>query len=67
VIHSLRAPGIPESGDLGSGNPTVIGPEYERQADPVIDIQLAKARVRLASYWIRALHDAVSVAGGDYG
>jgi hypothetical protein len=35
-------------GDLGSDNPAVIGPEYERQADPIIELQLQKAGVRLA-------------------
>jgi S1/P1 Nuclease len=35
-------------GDLGSGNPAVISAAYERQADPVVEIQLEKAGVRLA-------------------
>lgn len=35
-------------GDLGTGDPAVIGPEYEQQADPVIATQLKKAGVRLA-------------------
>jgi hypothetical protein len=35
-------------GDLGSENPAVIGPAYQRQADPVIELQLEKAGVRLA-------------------
>jgi len=35
-------------GDLGSGNPPIIGPDYEQQADPVIETQLEKAGVRLA-------------------
>ena len=34
--------------DLGSENPAVIGPAYERQADPVVEVQLEKAVVRLA-------------------
>jgi hypothetical protein len=33
---------------LGSANPAVITPEYERQADQVIETQLARAGVRLA-------------------
>jgi len=33
---------------LGSQNPAVIDPDYERQAEPVIEIQLEKAGVRLA-------------------
>jgi hypothetical protein len=28
-------------GDLGSDDPAVIAPAYERQADPVIELQLA--------------------------
>jgi len=35
-------------GDLDSENPAVIGPAYQRQADPVIELQLEKAGVRLA-------------------
>ena len=35
-------------GDLGAENPAVIGAAYERQADPVIEIQLERAGVRLA-------------------
>jgi hypothetical protein len=35
-------------GDLGSQNPAVIGREYEKQAEPVIEIQLERAGVRLA-------------------
>lgn len=35
-------------GDLGSGNPPIIGAPYERQADPVVELQLKKAGVRLA-------------------
>jgi hypothetical protein len=35
-------------GDLGSGDPAAITPEYERQADAVIELQLEKAGVRLA-------------------
>ena len=42
-------------GDLGSDNPAVIGPEYERQASPVIETQLAKAGVRLAYLLNRTL------------
>jgi hypothetical protein len=43
---------------LGSANPAVITPEYERQADQVIEIQLAKAGVRLAFLLNKALHPA---------
>lgn len=34
--------------DLGSQNPARIAPAYERRADPVIELQLEKAGVRLA-------------------
>jgi hypothetical protein len=29
-------------GDLGSENPAVIGPAYQREADPVIELQLER-------------------------
>ena len=35
-------------GDLGSRNPAPITDAYERQAAPVIELQLEKAGVRLA-------------------
>ncbi len=35
-------------GDLGNENPAPINPAYEREADPVIELQLEKAGVRLA-------------------
>jgi hypothetical protein len=35
-------------GDLSNDNPAPITPEYERQAEPVIELQLEKAGVRLA-------------------
>ena len=35
-------------GDLSNENPSPITPEYERQVEPVIEIQLEKAGVRLA-------------------
>jgi hypothetical protein len=35
-------------GDLSNDNPSPITPEYERQAEPVIELQLEKAGVRLA-------------------
>jgi hypothetical protein len=41
--------------DLGTENPAVISPEYERQADLVIEIQLEKAGVRLADLLNHAL------------
>ena len=42
-------------GDLGTENPAVISPEYERRADLVIEIQLEKAGVRLADLLNHAL------------
>jgi hypothetical protein len=41
---------------LGSANPAVITPEYEHQADQVIETQLARAGVRLAFLLNKALH-----------
>jgi hypothetical protein len=35
-------------GDLSNDNPAPITPEYEREAEPVIELQLEKAGVRLA-------------------
>jgi hypothetical protein len=35
-------------GNLSNENPAPITPEYERQADAVIELQLEKAGVRLA-------------------
>ena len=35
-------------GGLGNGNPAMITATYERQADPVVELQLEKAGVRLA-------------------
>jgi len=35
-------------GDLGSENPAPIAATYERQAEPVIALQLERAGVRLA-------------------
>lgn len=42
-------------GDLGNSNPAVITQSYERSADPVIEIQLEKAGVRLAYVLDKAL------------
>jgi len=41
---------------LGSANPAVITLEYERQADQVIETQLARAGARLAFLLNKALH-----------
>jgi len=35
-------------GDLSNENPSPITPEYERQVESVIELQLEKASVRLA-------------------
>jgi hypothetical protein len=35
-------------GDLGSGSPASITPDYEHQVDPVVELQLERAGVRLA-------------------
>jgi hypothetical protein len=35
-------------GDLSNENPSPITPAYEQKADPVIELQLEKAGVRLA-------------------
>ena len=42
-------------GNLGSQNPAPITAAYERQAEPVIELQLEKAGVRLAYLWNAAL------------
>ncbi len=49
-------------GDLGADNPAVITPEYEKQADPVIETQLEKAGVRLAYVLNQALGEGVTGA-----
>jgi hypothetical protein len=36
-------------GDLGSGDAVAIGSAYERQAEPLIQLQLERAGMRLAS------------------
>jgi hypothetical protein len=48
-------------GDLSNDNPSPITPEYERQAEPVIELQLEKAGVRLA-YLLNAnlMHNAAA-------
>jgi len=43
-------------GDLSNENPATITPAYEQQADPVIELQLEKAGVRLAYVLDVALH-----------
>jgi hypothetical protein len=48
VLEGHRLAQTVAYGDLGSENPSPITPAYERQADPVIELQLEKAGVRLA-------------------
>jgi len=48
VLEGHRLAEAVAYGDLGSENPAPITPAYERQADPVIELQLEKAGVRLA-------------------
>jgi hypothetical protein len=43
-----RTPGPRAYGDLSNENPAPITPAYEQQANPVIELQLEKAGVRLA-------------------
>jgi hypothetical protein len=42
-------------GDLGGESPASITAAYERQADPVVELQLEKAGVRLAHILNEAL------------
>jgi hypothetical protein len=48
VIEGHRLAQTVAYGDLGNENPATITPAYEQQADPVIELQLEKAGVRLA-------------------
>ena len=48
-------------GDLSNENPAPITPEYERGAEPVIELQLEKAGVRLA--YLLAANLILNVAG----
>lgn len=48
VLEGHRLAQTVAYGDLGSQNPAVIGPDYERQAEPLIETPLEKAGVRLA-------------------
>jgi hypothetical protein len=48
VLEGHRLAKTVAYGDLGHDDPAVITPEYEKQADPVIEMQLEKAGVRLA-------------------
>jgi len=45
VLEGHRLAQTVAYGDLGSGNPAPITPVYERQANPVIELQLEKAGV----------------------
>lgn len=48
ILQSHRLAQLVAYGDLGSQHPPVIGPTYEREADPVVEVQLKRAGVRLA-------------------
>ena len=48
VLEGHRLAQTVAYGELGSGDPAVIGTEYERRAEPVIETQSGKAGVRLA-------------------
>jgi hypothetical protein len=48
VLEGHRLAQTVAYGDLGNENPAPITPAYEREADPVIELQLEKAGVRLA-------------------
>jgi hypothetical protein len=48
VMEGRRLAQTVAYGDLSNENPAPIPPEYERQAEPVIELQLEKAGVRLA-------------------
>ena len=48
VLEAHRLAQTVAYGDLGRDDPAVIAPEYEKQADPAIEMQLEKAGVRLA-------------------
>ena len=48
LMESHRLAQTVAYGDLSNDNPSPITPGYDRQADPVIELQLEKARVRLA-------------------
>jgi hypothetical protein len=48
VMEGHRLAQTAAYGDPSRENPAPITPEYERQADPVIELQLEKAGVRLA-------------------
>jgi hypothetical protein len=45
VLEGHRLAQTVAYGDLGSQNPAVVGPDYKRQAEPVIETQLEKAGV----------------------
>jgi hypothetical protein len=48
VMQGHRLAQMVAYGDLSNDDPAPINPAYEREADPVIDLQLEKAGVRLA-------------------
>jgi len=46
VMEARRLPQTVACGDLSDGNPAPITPEYEQQADAVIELQLEKRVAR---------------------
>jgi hypothetical protein len=48
VLQSHRLARTVAYGDLGDRRPPIIGQRYEREADPVVELQLERAGVRLA-------------------
>ena len=48
VLEAHRLAQTVAYGDLGDRNPPLMGRYYERQADPVVELQLERAGVRLA-------------------
>jgi hypothetical protein len=48
VLEGRRLAQTVAYGDLGNENPAPITPAYEQQADPMIELQLERAGVRLA-------------------
>lgn len=56
VLQSHRLAETLAYGDLSTGGPPVINRAYEREADPVVELQLERAGVRLAFLLDRYLH-----------
>jgi hypothetical protein len=48
ILQSHRLARTVAYRDLGDERPPIIGPRYEREVDPVVELQLERAGVRLA-------------------